>query len=109
MLRPFSVYPFLDILPSSVHSAPIPPRPALPVLSKGIPIDVDIVWKACSLPPQGCYQCRKANHLVKDCPHCLDIQKLTVEQQEELIEDLMTLKDVVEKEEVSSILEEDFV
>jgi len=46
---------------------------------------------------------------VKDCPHCLDIQKLTTEQREELIKDLMALKDAVEKEEVCSILEKDFV
>jgi len=30
---------------------------------------------------------------VKDCPHRLDVQRLTAEQREELIEDLMALKD----------------
>jgi len=39
----------------------------------------------------------------------LDIRNLTVEQQEELIEDLMALKDIVEGEEVGSTLKEDFV
>jgi len=39
----------------------------------------------------------------------LDIQKLTMEQREELIKDLMALKDAVEEEEVGSTLEEDFV
>jgi len=39
----------------------------------------------------------------------LDIQKLTVEQREELIEDLMALKDAVEEEEVNPSPEEDFV
>ena len=46
---------------------------------------------------------------MKDCPHCLDIQRLTVEQREELIEDLMALKDAVEEEEVCLALEEGFV
>ena len=46
---------------------------------------------------------------MKDCPHCLDIQRLTVEQRKELIEDLMALKDAVEEEEVCSALEEGFV
>jgi len=72
-------------------------------------MDVDAVRKACSLPPRGCYWCGEANHLVRDCPHCLDVWKLTVEQQEELIEDLMALKDAVEEEEVGPSPEEDFV
>ena len=45
---------------------------------------------------------------MKDCPHHLDVWRLTVEQREELIEDLMALKDAVEEEEVCSALEEDF-
>jgi len=46
---------------------------------------------------------------VKDCPHCLDVQRLTAEQREELIEDLIALKDAVEEEEVCLVPEEDFV
>jgi len=46
---------------------------------------------------------------VKDCPHHLDVWRLTVEQREELIEDLIALKDVVEEEEVCSAPEEGFV
>jgi len=72
-------------------------------------MDVDAVQKTCSLPPQGCYQCREANHLVKDCLYYLDVQRLTTEQREKLIEDLMALKDAVEEEEICSALEESFV
>ena len=46
---------------------------------------------------------------MKDCPHCLDVQRLTAEQREELIEDLIALKDAVEEEEVCSAQEEGFV
>jgi len=46
---------------------------------------------------------------VKDYPYCLDIQRLTAEQREELIKDLMALKDVVEEEEVCLAPEEGFV
>jgi len=46
---------------------------------------------------------------MKDCPHRLDVWRLTAEQQEELIEDLMALKDAVAEEEVGSSPEEDFV
>jgi len=72
-------------------------------------MDVDAVRKTRFLPLQGCYRCGEANHLVKDCPHRLDVRRLTVEQREELIEDLMALKDAVEEEEVCSAPEEGFV
>jgi len=72
-------------------------------------MDVNAVQKTCSLPPQGCYWCGEANHLVKDCPHYLDIRRLTTEQREELIKDLMALKDAVEEEEVCSVQEKGFV
>jgi len=52
---------------------PIPPRPTLPVPSRGIPMDVDAVRKAHSLPLRGCYWCGETNHLVRDCLHCLDV------------------------------------
>ena len=75
---------------------PVLLRPPPPAPFRGIPMDVDMVQKMRSLPLQGCYRCGEANHLVKDCPHRLDVQRLTTEQREELIEDLMALKDAVE-------------
>jgi len=72
-------------------------------------MDIDTVQKMRSLPPRGYYWCREANYLVKDCPHCLDVRRLTAEKREELIEDLMALKDAVEEEEVCLVLEEGFV
>ena len=72
-------------------------------------MDVDTVWKTRSTPSWGCYQCGEPNHLVKDCPHRLDVRRLTVEQREELIKDLMALKDAVAEEEVGFSPEEDFV
>jgi len=39
----------------------------------------------------------------------LDIWRLTAEQREELIEDLIALKDAVEEEEICSAPEEDFI
>ena len=46
---------------------------------------------------------------MKDCLHRLDVWRLTAEQREELIEDLMALKDAVEEEDVCSAPEEGFV
>jgi len=65
-------------------------------------MDVNVVWKVHPLPSRECYWYEEASHR-------LDVWKLTIEQREELIEDLMALKDTVEKEEVGSAPEEDFV
>jgi len=103
--------PFLVLCSPLAAPPSILPRPPLPLPAPSgrVPIDVDAVRKTCSLPLQGCYWCGEANYLVKDCPHRLDVRRLTVEQREELIEDLMALKDAVEEEEVCSAPEEGFV
>ena len=73
-------------------------------------MDIDATRKARPLSLRGCYQCRDVNHLVQDCPHCMDVRQLTAEQWEELIEDLLTLKNVVPIEESCPLKEEeDFV
>ena len=46
---------------------------------------------------------------MKNCSHRLDVWRLTAEQREELIEDLMALKNAVEEEKVCSAPEEGFV
>ena len=58
-------------------------------------MDIDATRKARSLPPRRYYQCGDANHSVRDCPHCMDVRQLTSEQQEELFEELLALKDTV--------------
>jgi len=71
-------------------------------------MDIDIARKARSLPLRGCYRCGDANHVVRDCSHRLDVRQLTTEQREELIEDLLVLKDAVLIEESCLPEEEDF-
>ena len=87
---------------------PVTLKPLLPTPSVGIPMDVDASRRTKFLPPQGCYRCGDANHLVRDCPHCMDIRQFTSEQQEELVEDLLALKDVAPVEETCPLEEEDF-
>ena len=65
----------------------------------GVPMDVDATRKTRFLPLRGCYRCEDANHLVRDCPYRMDIHLLTLEQWEELFEDLLALKDAVPIEE----------
>ena len=62
-------------------------------------MNVNGTRKARSLSLRECYQCGDTNHLVRDCPHHMDVYQLTLEQREELIENLLALKDVVPIEE----------
>ena len=87
---------------------PVAPKPPPPTLSMGVPMDVDATRKTRSLPPRRCYRCRDVNYVVQDCPHRMDIHQLTMEQWEELIEDLLALKDAVPVEESEPPEEEDF-
>ena len=103
--------------PPPLSAARLPLAPPPPVIAKppptapsmGVPMDVDVTRKARSLSPRGCYRCGDANHVVRDCPYRLDVHQLTTEQQEELIEDLLALKDTVPIEESCPPEEEDFV
>jgi len=72
-------------------------------------MDMDVTRKARSLPPRGCYRCGDANYVVRDCPYCLDVCQLITEQREELIKDLLALKDAVPIEKSYLLEEEDFV
>ena len=86
------------------------PKPLPPTLSMGVPMDVDATRKTRFLPPRGCYRCGDTNHLVRDCPHCMDVHQLTSEQRKELFEDLLALKNTVPiKEFCLPEKEEDFV
>ena len=48
---------------------PVTLKPLPTTLSIGVPMDVDATRKARSLPPQGCYRCGDANHVVRNCLH----------------------------------------
>jgi len=84
------------------------PKPPPTAPSIGVPMDVDAARKARSLPLRGCYRCGDVNHVVRDCPHHMDVHQLTTEQREELIEDLLALKDAVPIEKSCSLEEKDF-
>jgi len=72
-------------------------------------MDVNATRKARSLPLRGCYRCGDVDYVVRDCPHCIDVRQLTMEQRKELIEDLLVLKDAALMEESCPPEEEDFV
>ena len=114
--------PFASLKTASARPLPLsvvrlPPAPSLPVTPKllpptpsvGIPMNVDASRRTKSLSLQECYQCGDANHLVRDCPHHMNICQFTSEQWKELMEDLLALKDVALVEETCPLKEEDFV
>ena len=92
----------------SAPPLPVTPKPLLLTPSVGIPMDVDTSRRTKSLSLWGCYRCGDANHLVRDCLHHMDICQFTSEQREELIENLLALKDAVLVEETCPPEEEDF-
>ena len=101
--------PLLPVARLPLASPPLVTPKALPTTpSMGVPMNVDATRKARSLPSQGCYQCRDANHVVQDCPYRMDIHQLTTEQWEELMEDLLVLKDAVLIEKSCLLEKEDF-
>jgi len=77
--------------------------------SLGVPIDVDITQKSRPLSLCSYYHCGKTGYLVKDCLHWLNVQQLTAEQREELIEDLIVLKDIAITEEAETPSKKDFL
>ena len=109
-LRTVSAQPpplFMARLPLALPPL-VTPKPPLTTPSIGVPMDIDATRKARSLPPRGCYGCGDANHVVRDYPHHMDVCQLTTEQWEELIEDLLALKDAVLMEESCPPKEEYF-
>ena len=90
--------------PLSAAPKPLPPTPSMEV-----PMNIDATRKARSLPLQECYWCGDVNYLVQDCSYHMNVCQLTSEQQEELIEDLLVLKDAVPLEGSCFLKEENFV
>ena len=74
--------PLLVVCPLPIPASPPPvrPAPAAPVLLMAT--NVDVTRKVQQLPLKNCYYCGDINHLVRDCPYCLDMKQLTIEQRE---------------------------
>ena len=75
-------------------SAPPVPTPApLCSLPAGIPMDVDASWQRSSTPLL-CHRCRKPGHFAHYCPQGLEVRYLSPAEQEELLMQLLAVKDV---------------
>lgn len=86
---------------TSLTSTPTPSgfKPQQPAISKplppGVPMDVDAARRAGKIPGN-CYRCGETGHRARDCPTGFDVRALSADARDELLEDLLALKDSAE-------------
>jgi hypothetical protein len=71
------------------QAAPMPPPPPpVPSFPAPVPMDVDAVRRR-TAHPQTCYWCGQSGHLRRDCTLCRDTCYMTLDEKEDLIQQLM--------------------
>jgi hypothetical protein len=98
------------------QAAPMPlPLPPVPSFLAPVPMDVDVVRRR-TAHPQTCYRRGQSGHLHHDCTLCHDTHYMTLDEKEDLIQQLMADIDVATAQQLEQgpgaaegSAEEDFV
>jgi hypothetical protein len=89
--QPLSRTPWLHSPAPTLSTSQSTNQPARP-LPPGIPMDIDAAKRGGKVPG-ACYRCGEIGHRARDCPTGFDIRQMSSDDRDQLLEDLLALKD----------------
>ena len=81
--------------PTPLPAAPLRHAPSTPAPGYPVPMDIDRSRPKAALP-LSCFRCGKVGHMGRECPERFDVRKLSDEELEEILQERLMKKDVVD-------------